>query len=213
MARRATRSRSGVDDPLRAQEMKMHAATEAISQNTEQSSFGLPRTRPASRRANGGLATVLVGAVTLVLLALVPATVFAGPAEEASAVIDRWEAAYSANDSEAVANLYAPEAILFGTRSPMIFDGAEPVRAAFAHLAANDNKVRISHRRTLVLFDDRVLVTGSYEFKSIGRLAPSPILAGFTMLVVKRDGHWRISYHTSFPPPVIDPEHTATADR
>ena len=158
-------------------------------------------------------ATILVAAAAFVLLSLVPAAALAGPAEEASAVIDRWAAAYSANDPDAVVNLYAPDAIVFGTVSPMIFDGTAPIRTGFAHLAESDNKVRISHRRMLVLFNDSVLVTGSYEFNSIDHPAARPILAGFTMLVVKRDGRWRISYHTSFPPQVTPGSAAAAENR
>jgi uncharacterized protein (TIGR02246 family) len=156
-------------------------------------------------------AMILAAAVTFVLLSLGPAAALAGPAEEASAVIDRWAAAYSANDPDAVADLYAPDAIVFGTVSPMTFDGTAPIRAGFAHLAESDNKVRISHRRMLVLFDDSVLVTGSYEFKSIDH--PAAILSGFTMLVVKRDGRWHISYHTSFHPQVTSGSAAAAENR
>jgi ketosteroid isomerase-like protein len=39
----------------------------------------------------------------------------AGPAEDAGAVVDRWAAAFNANDAEAVAKLYALDALLFGT--------------------------------------------------------------------------------------------------
>jgi hypothetical protein len=43
--------------------------------------------------------------LVLVLLALVPMSASAGPAEDASAVIDRWAAAYTANDADAVVKL------------------------------------------------------------------------------------------------------------
>jgi len=47
----------------------------------------------------------LVPLARLVFIGLIlmsPAVAVAGPAEEANAVIDRWSAAYSANDPEAV---------------------------------------------------------------------------------------------------------------
>jgi hypothetical protein len=47
---------------------------------------------------------------------------FAGPADEANAVIDQWSATYSANDRDALVGLYAPDAVLLGTTSP-VFSG------------------------------------------------------------------------------------------
>ncbi len=54
------------------------------------------------------------------LLMMLPALAIAGPAEEANAAIDRWSAAYSANDVEALVKSYWPDAILLGTKSPVI---------------------------------------------------------------------------------------------
>ena len=52
----------------------------------------------------------------------------AGPAEEANAVIDQWSALYTANDRDALIGLYAPDAILLGTTSPVISEGTEGIR-------------------------------------------------------------------------------------
>ena len=55
------------------------------------------------------------------LLVLLPAQALAGgPAEEASAVIDRWAAAVNANDADAVVKLYAPDGLLHGTSRPTL---------------------------------------------------------------------------------------------
>jgi uncharacterized protein (TIGR02246 family) len=177
----------------------MRLSVQSINQATGDLWLRLPRTRSAWARAKAELAVILTGALTLMFLTLVlPVRTLAGPAEEANAVIDRWQKAYSENDPAAVVNLYTPDAVLFGTVSPIIFDGTEPLPAAFGHLAENANKVSISRRQILVLFDDSVLVRGSYEFTSIERGLPRQIPAGFTMLVIKRDGRWLISYHTSY---------------
>jgi len=65
------------------------------------------------------------------LLALLPAVSFAGPTEEASAVIDRWATAFNANDAEAVVKLYAPDGLLHGTSSPKLNAGTEAIREYF----------------------------------------------------------------------------------
>jgi hypothetical protein len=61
--------------------------------------------------------------VFVVAVLMLPAVALAGPAEDANAVIDRWSAAYTSNDPEAVAQLYWPDAILLGTVSPVISQG------------------------------------------------------------------------------------------
>src|SRR5258707_13624140 len=62
------------------------------------------------------------------LLVLLPAHALAGPAEEASAVIDRWAAAYNANDADAAVKLYGPDDLLHGTSSPTLNPGPSPLR-------------------------------------------------------------------------------------
>jgi hypothetical protein len=48
----------------------------------------------------------------IALMLMSPSLALAGPAEDANAALDRWSAAYSANDPEAIANNYWPDAIL-----------------------------------------------------------------------------------------------------
>ncbi len=48
------------------------------------------------------------------LMIMVPGAAFAGPVDEANAVIDRWSEIYSANDRDALVSLYTPDAILLG---------------------------------------------------------------------------------------------------
>src|SRR5215471_3502671 len=57
------------------------------------------------------------------VLVLLPAQALASPAEDASAVIDRWAAALNANDADAVVKLYAPDGLLHGTSSPTLNAG------------------------------------------------------------------------------------------
>jgi uncharacterized protein (TIGR02246 family) len=137
--------------------------------------------------------------MSLALLLLSPAAAFAEPRQEANAVIDRWSAAYSSNDPEAVVKTYRPDAILLGTASPIMSEGTDAIRAYFARLKGTGNKNTIGERRTLVLSDNAVLVTGFYEFTRVkeGKAVPSP--ARFTMLLIKHDGEWLISHHHSSP--------------
>lgn len=137
--------------------------------------------------------------VSLALLLLAPAAALAEPGAEANALIDRWSAAYSSNDPEAVVKTYRPDAILLGTVSPIMSEGTDAIRAFFAPLKGTGNKNTIGERRTLVLSDHAVLVTGFYEFTRVkeGKTVPSP--ARFTMLLIKHDDEWLISHHHSSP--------------
>src|SRR2546423_10713129 len=94
----------------------------------------------------------------IALLVLIPWTAIAGPAEDANAVVDRWSASYSANDSEVVVQNYWPDAILLGTVSPVMSEGAEAIRTYFSPLKGSGNKNVIGERRTIVLGDDAVVV-------------------------------------------------------
>ena len=76
--------------------------------------------------------------ITLTLLS--PAAALAGPGEEANTAIDRWSAAYSSNDPEAVVKTYRPDAVLLGTVSTIMSEGTNAIRAYFAPLKGSGNK-------------------------------------------------------------------------
>ena len=137
--------------------------------------------------------------VLIALLLLSPAVALAGPGEEANSAIDRWSAAYSSNDPEAVVKTYRPDAVLLATVSPVMSEGADAIRAYFAQLKGSGNKNTIDERRTLVLSDNAVLVTGFYEFTRVKEGKPVPSPARFTMLLIKHDGEWLIAHHHSSP--------------
>src|ERR1035437_5900027 len=107
--------------------------------------------------------------IRLVLVAVMlmsPAVAMASPPEEANAVIDRWSAAYTSNDPEAVVNNYWPDAILLGTVSPVISVGTEAIGKYFSLVKGSGNKNAIQERHTIVLDENAVVVTGFYEFTS-----------------------------------------------
>jgi hypothetical protein len=109
------------------------------------------------------LPTIMRRLALLILIALTlmsPAVAVAGPAEEANAVINRWSAAYSANDPDAVVKNYRPDAVLLGTVSPIMSEGTDAIRTYFAPIKGSGNKNTIGEKRTLVLNENAVLVTG-----------------------------------------------------
>jgi hypothetical protein len=106
-----------------------------------------------------------------------PAQALAGPAEEGSAVIDRWAAAVNANDADAVVKLYAPDGLLHGTSSPTL-----------------NVEVTIGDRHMVALGDAAAMGVGFYKVKSAeGATRP----ARFTFVMVKRGADWLIAHHHS----------------
>jgi uncharacterized protein (TIGR02246 family) len=136
--------------------------------------------------------------VVLVMFALIVApAVSAAPADEASAVIDRWAATFSANDVESLLKLYADDAIFLGTVSPIIATDPAAIRSYFASLPRSGNSVVIGDRRLVVLGDNAVLAAGFYDFTIMRDGNPVASPARFTFVLVKRDGQWLIRHHHS----------------
>ena len=68
-------------------------------------------------------------------------------------------------------------------------EGADAIRKYFSVLKGSGYKSAVGERRTIVLGDSAVVVTGFYELGILdGKSRPSR----FTMLIVKRDGIWNI---------------------
>jgi uncharacterized protein (TIGR02246 family) len=142
-------------------------------------------------------ATMHLAKVLSLSLVLAASGAMAGPAEDANGLVDKWSATYTSNDRDALVKLYAPDAILLGTVSPVISEGMEAITKYFGPPSGNTNV--IGERRTIVLGDNAVLVTGFYEFTRMKDGQPVPGPSRFTMLLTKRDGEWRIAHHHSSP--------------
>jgi uncharacterized protein (TIGR02246 family) len=142
--------------------------------------------------------TRLMLSVCLCLLALLPVQAFAGPVEDASAVIDHWAVVFNANDAEAVVKLYAPDALLHGTSSPKLNVGTDAIREYFKGLPGSGNTVTIGERHMVALSDTAVMGVGFYQFSR-----PTVRPARFTFVIVKRGNDWVIAHHHSsaLPPP------------
>ena len=138
---------------------------------------------------------------SVVLGAFVPVAAMAGPAEEANVALDKFSAAYTANDVDALVQLYAPNAILLGTNSPVISEGRDAIRAYFTNLklAGSGNKNDIEDRKTIVVDDNAVVITGFYLFTRMADGKPVPGPARFTVLLTKAGGQWQIAHQHSSP--------------
>ena len=132
------------------------------------------------------------------LIALLAFPAWAGPAEEAVDVVDQWAATYSANDRNALAKLYAPDALLLGTTDPLATRGSEAIHDYFSALDKGGRRNTIQEKNVIVLGDDAVAVAGFYDFaRQEQNYEARP--SRFTFVVAKRDGKWLIVHHHSSP--------------
>jgi uncharacterized protein (TIGR02246 family) len=123
-----------------------------------------------------------------------------GQARIASAVIDRWAAAYTANNVDAVVSNYTSDVILLGTSHPISL-GTAGVREYFSRIPNSGNKVVVKDRTMVVLADGVVQATGFYEFTLNYTGKPVQVPGRFTMIIVKRGSNWLIEHHHSSPIP------------
>ena len=112
---------------------------------------------PNLQKPAGIFSLVLMATLTLPLIAI------AGPGEEANAVINRWSAAYSSNDPEAVAKIIVRTPFFWATLV-RVTQGTDAIRAYFSNLKGSGAKNSIGERYTMVLNDNAVVVTGFYDF-------------------------------------------------
>ena len=146
-------------------------------------------------------------ALLLALIALAPTQISAAPADDAAAVFAKWKAAYDANDNVAVARLYAPNAILHGTRSHNVTVGRDAITKYFTIVVGTGNKVEFREREIMVVNDSTVLAVGFNDFmRNVGgKLNPEP--ARFSILLVKQGNEWLIAHHhSSLRPPLPAPK-------
>ena len=138
--------------------------------------------------------------IFVVLMLMSPAAVaVADPAEDANAAVDRWSAAYNANDPEAIAKSYCSDAILLGTVSPVISEGTQAIIKYFTPTKGTGNKNAIDERHTIKIDDKAVVVTGFYTFTRMIEGKPVPGPSRFTMLVTEHGNAWCIAHHHSSP--------------
>src|SRR5438874_12715499 len=98
------------------------------------------------------------------LIWISPTVASAGPAEDANAAVDRWSAAFNTNDPETIAKNYCPDAILLGTVSPVMSEATQAIITYFTPTKGTGNKNAIDERRTIIIDDNAVVVTGFYTF-------------------------------------------------
>jgi len=141
--------------------------------------------------------------LALLWLSVFSATSFAGPKEEALAVVDKWVAAFAASDVDAITKLNAPDALFMGTGSKTVVTDPAEIRKYFegALLTRRPRAAPISSSEVIVLSDSVVVIAGLNTSTGVheGKTFANPGRVSF--VIAKRGGEWQIvHFHRSAMP-------------
>ena len=139
----------------------------------------------------------LWSALALALMLLMAGAARADTAADAGAAVDRWAAAFNANDVDTLVEIYAADATLMGTSDAAVKQGRDAIRRYYSRLNRSGDQVSLGERKIIALSDDIVYVTGDYEFSAVrdGERQMAP--ARFTMVLVRHGRDWLITHHHS----------------
>ncbi len=132
------------------------------------------------------------------------ATAAAAAAEDAAlAVVNRWMTAFAAGDVDTLVQLYAPDALFFGTGSRALVTDSAGIRAYFAQGAAANKPVGATLGAHTVrrLSPDLVLVTGLDQL--VGERGGQRVTndGRVSYLLTRRGSEWKIlHFHRSAVP-------------
>jgi uncharacterized protein (TIGR02246 family) len=128
---------------------------------------------------------------------LVSSPVLAGPPEDVTAATRAWAAAYDSRDPQRIQALYAPDAVFWGTSSPILRDTPELIAEYFRNAPSQPNaRVELGDFRVRV-WGDTAASTGSYTFTDTrdGQTTRRPARFSFTYRLI--GGRWLIVDHHS----------------
>jgi uncharacterized protein (TIGR02246 family) len=133
----------------------------------------------------------------LILLPLAPIKAVAGPAEDVAAAINQWGKAFNANDVNALAKLYAPDAVLIGPSGSTVVNGDEAIRKYYSRLEKSGDKVEMDVRKVVILDDNAAYAAGFDQFTAVRNGETGTSSNGFTMVFVKHGNDWLIAHQHS----------------
>ncbi len=136
-----------------------------------------------------------------ILALLMTTPVFAGPKEDAYAIVEKWSSGFNAFDPERTAATYSPDAIVIGTFGKQLTTGNAAIAGYFKAVAASKAQVKLQEWSAIELSPDAVAIAGFYEFSVPKDGQMTSIPARYTFVVFKREGVWKIGHHHSSPRP------------
>ena len=142
--------------------------------------------------------TLVFGAIAALCLALLPfSSVRADDRADVEAATQRWISAFNRKDADAVAALYAPDAVFQGTSSGVIRDTPALVRDYFNSLANLGDQRMATGDHRIQLFGDIAVSSGYYTRSGTQDGKPVEAKARFSFVYARRNGRWLIVNHHS----------------
>lgn len=124
-------------------------------------------------------------------------------ASQAASVLDKWSAAFSASDVEAIVGLYSDDAIFVGTGSKTVMTSTEGIRKYFeeALLSNRPRGAAIASCETMTLSETAVVFTGLDAVSGVRDGVPFSSSGRVTFVMAKRGSDWKIvHFHRSAMP-------------
>jgi uncharacterized protein (TIGR02246 family) len=145
-----------------------------------------------------GLLLVVSGAIFLAA-----SDVFAGPKEDVAAATTAWGETLGQNEPDKVLALYAPDAVLWGTLSPVVRADRSSLRDYFITAFKVLPNLKVSFGEQFIrVYGTTAVNTGYYTFSFLkdGELKTLP--ARYSLTLVKDGQNWVIVDHHSSAMPV-----------
>lgn len=126
-----------------------------------------------------------------------------GPKEDAYQVVEKWGKAFANADVDAIAKLYASDALMIGTFGKVVLTKPEQIRKYF-DVALNTNKPRTAtlDSSEILVVDDNTVVIAGFDTITGTKDGQQTIAKGrVTFVVAKRGSDWMIVHLHRSPSP------------
>jgi uncharacterized protein (TIGR02246 family) len=127
----------------------------------------------------------------------------AGPKEDAQQVVAKWGKAFTDGDVDAIAGLYAPDALMIGTQGKAVLTKPEQIRQYF-DAALNRDKPRTASLGSseALLIDDNTVVIAGFDTITSTKDGQQIVTKGrVTFVVARRGADWLIVHLHRSPLP------------
>ena len=137
-----------------------------------------------------------------VALFLISTSAFAGPKEDVAAATAKWGETLAQNDPDKVVNLYAADAVLWGTLSPKVRADRAALRDYFVGAFKVLPGLKVSFGEQLIrVYGNTAVNTGYYTFSYIKDGQQKTLPARYSFVFVKDGQNWMIvDHHSSVMP-------------
>ena len=141
-------------------------------------------------------------ALSMVLMSFTPIA-WAGPKEDVAAATQAWALALGQDDPEKVLPLYADDAVLWGTLSPMVRSDQAAVRDYFVTAFKVLPGLKVAFGDQLIrVYGSTAVNTGYYTFSYVKDGQSKSLPARYSFVFVNNGNRWLIvDHHSSAMPP------------